>query len=81
MSALISVSHGTASKKPFMMKTAKGSSSVPITRITPVRVSSMPVQCIRRKIGITSVIAGKACSTRSDCMNVARPAKAKREMA
>ena len=33
--ALISMSHGTASKKPFMTKIAKGSSSAAMTRMTP----------------------------------------------
>ena len=65
--ALISMSHGTASKKPFMTKMAKGSSSAAMTRMTPVSVSSSPIQYIIRKIGMISVIAGKAWRTRSPC--------------
>ncbi len=42
VSALISMSHGTASKKPFMMKIANGSSRPTSTRITPIRLSSRP---------------------------------------
>ena len=61
--ALISMSHGTASKKPFMTKMANGSSSAATTRTTPVSVSSRPIQYISRKIGMISVIAGKACRT------------------
>ena len=77
--ALISMSQGTASKKPFMMKIANGSSSVQMIRTTPVIVSSSPVQYISRKIGIISVIAGKACSTRSARSRPARPPKSKRD--
>ena len=62
--ALISMSQGTASKKPFMTKIANGSSSAAMTSTTPVSVSSRPIQCIIRKIGMISVIAGKACRTR-----------------
>ena len=62
--ALISMSQGTASKKPFITKIAKGSSSAATTSMTPVRVSSRPTQCSIRKIGMISVIAGKACRTR-----------------
>ncbi len=56
--ALISMSQGTLSKKPFMTKIAQGSSRVATTRITPTSVSSSPVQYMRRKIGMTRVIAG-----------------------
>ncbi len=77
--ALISMSQGTASKKPFMMKIENGSSRVTITRITPDSVSSRPLQYMIRKIGITSVMAGNACSTSRPWRKPARPAKAKRE--
>ena len=61
--ALISMSQGTASKKPFITKIANGSSSAAITSTTPVSVSSRPTQFISRKIGMIRVIAGNACST------------------
>ena len=73
------MSQGTPSKNPFMMKIANGSSRVQMTRMTPVIVSSIPVQCMRRKIGMMRVIAGKAWSTSRAWRKLARPAKAKRD--
>ena len=63
-----------------MMNTANGISMPTMTSITPVRVSRRPICQMTMKIGMSSTVVGKACSTSMVARDEPRKRYWKREM-
>jgi hypothetical protein len=79
--AAISNSHGTASKKPFIIQTPNGSSNAAFTRMTP-RSRSYSPSCRRTmNVAMSSVTLGKLCSNSTPPRNVRRAGNFSRESA